>query len=166
MKKVKRCVTSLKNQQVKTIFLSKENYLSSVFKKGGFDYSEVVAQRRSVKKLFLEISQKFTGKHRTRASFLIKSQVRPATFFKKRLWHRCFPANFAKFPLTPFLKEHFRQLLLIISENSQQNVLIHAFFIRRRFFACASIFLLFFLTFISLFLLIFYCLYNQREKRH
>ena len=108
MKKVKRCVTSLKNQQVKTIFLSKENYLSSVFKKGGFDYSEVVAQRRSVKKLFLEISQKFTVKHRTRASFLIKSQVRPATFFKKRLWHRCFPANFAKFPLTPLLKEHFR----------------------------------------------------------
>ena len=25
---------------------------------------------------------------------------RPATFLKKRLWHRCFPVNFAKFPRT------------------------------------------------------------------
>ena len=29
-------------------------------------------------------------------------------FIKKRLWHRCFPVNFAKFPRTPFLKEHLR----------------------------------------------------------
>ena len=27
----------------------------------------------------------------------------PATFFKKKLWHRCFPVNFAKFLRTPFL---------------------------------------------------------------
>ena len=26
-----------------------------------------------------------------------EQQTRPATLFKKRLWHRCFPVNFAKF---------------------------------------------------------------------
>ena len=36
----------------------------------------------------------------------------PATLFKKRLWHRCFPVNFVKFLRTPFLKEHLWWLLL------------------------------------------------------
>ena len=27
---------------------------------------------------------------------------RPATLFKKRLWHRCFPVNFAEVLITPF----------------------------------------------------------------
>ena len=34
--------------------------------------------------------------------------LRPATLFKKRLWHRNFPVNFAKFLITPFLTEHLR----------------------------------------------------------
>ena len=29
---------------------------------------------------------------------------RPANLLKKRLWHRCFPVNFAKFLSTPFLQ--------------------------------------------------------------
>ena len=29
-----------------------------------------------------------------------------------RLWHRCFPVNFAKFLRTPIFKEHLRWLLL------------------------------------------------------
>ena len=29
-----------------------------------------------------------------------------ANLLKKRLWHRCFPVNFAKFLGTPFIKEH------------------------------------------------------------
>ena len=29
---------------------------------------------------------------------------RPATLLKKRLWHRCFPVNFAKFLRIPFLQ--------------------------------------------------------------
>ena len=33
-------------------------------------------------------------------------------FIKKRLWHRCFPVNFAKFLRTPFFTEHLRWLLL------------------------------------------------------
>ena len=30
----------------------------------------------------------------------------PATLLEKRLWHRCFPVDFAKFLRTPFSKEH------------------------------------------------------------
>ena len=30
---------------------------------------------------------------------------RPATLLKKRLWHRCFPVNFVKFPLRCILKK-------------------------------------------------------------
>ena len=35
------------------------------------------------------------------------------TLFKKRLWHSCFPVNFAKFLRTPFLMENLRWLLLL-----------------------------------------------------
>ena len=38
--------------------------------------------------------------------------LRPATLIKKRLWHRCFPMNFAKFLRTSFFTEHFWWLLL------------------------------------------------------
>ena len=41
-----------------------------------------------------------------------KLQAAPETLLKKRLWHRCFPVNFAKFLRTPFLAEHLRWLLL------------------------------------------------------
>ena len=37
---------------------------------------------------------------------------RPATLLKKRLWHRCFPMNFAKFLRTPFLQNTSGRLLL------------------------------------------------------
>ena len=39
---------------------------------------------------------------------------RSATLSKKRLWHRCFPVNFAKFLRTPFSIEHLWWLLLWI----------------------------------------------------
>ena len=42
--------------------------------------------------------------------FLLKYE-RPE---KKRLWHRCFPVNFAKFPGTPFFTEHLWWLLLLL----------------------------------------------------
>ena len=38
--------------------------------------------------------------------------LRPATLIKKRLWHRYFPANFAKFLKTPFSLNTSGQLLL------------------------------------------------------
>ena len=34
------------------------------------------------------------------------------TLFKKRLWHRCFPVNFAKFRRASFLTEHIWWFLL------------------------------------------------------
>ena len=40
------------------------------------------------------------------------SGLRPATSLRKRLWHRCFPLNFAKFLRTLFLTENLRWLLL------------------------------------------------------
>ena len=44
-------------------------------------------------------------------------RLRPATLLKKRLWHRCFPVNFAKFLRTPFLTEHLWWLLLVFSKR-------------------------------------------------
>ena len=63
--------------------------------------TEAVAQRCSVKKVFLEISQNS------------QENACAATLLKKRLWHRYFPVNFAKFLKTPFLTGHLRWLLLL-----------------------------------------------------
>ena len=52
--------------------------------------TEAVAQRCSVKKVFLEISENSLENTCARV-------LRPATLFKKGLWHRCFPVNFPKF---------------------------------------------------------------------
>ena len=52
---------------------------------------------------------KFTGKHLCQR--------------KKRLWHRCFRVNFAKFLRTPFLTEHLRWLLLPINILHWRNTL-------------------------------------------
>ena len=74
---------------------------------------EAVAQRCSVKKLFLAISQNSQDYTWARVSFL--------TLVKKRLWHRCFPVNFAKFPRTSFLTEHLRWLLLIVYRGNYKH---------------------------------------------
>ena len=41
-------------------------------------------------------------------------RLRCATLLKKRLWHRCFPLNFAKFLRATFLTEHFQWLLRLL----------------------------------------------------
>ena len=58
----------------------------------------------------LKIFGKFTGKHMCqRPLFYSKVAVlRSATLLKKRLWHRCFPVNFARFLGTSFFTEHLR----------------------------------------------------------
>ena len=63
----------------------------------------IVAQRCSVKKVFLEILQKSKENNRARVSFLIKLQAK-LTSFKKRLRQRRFPENFAKFLRTLFYR--------------------------------------------------------------
>ena len=64
-------------------------------------------RRCSIKKGVLRNFAKFTGKHLCQSLFLI-------FLWKKRLWHRCFPVNFAKFLRKAFFTEHFRWLLLIL----------------------------------------------------
>ena len=71
-------------------------------------------------KVFLEIPQN-SQENKLKASgqgllFNKVAGLRPATLLKRRLWHRCFPVNFAKFLGTPFLKEHLQWLLLIFSQ--------------------------------------------------
>ena len=65
---------------------------------------KAVAQMCHFKKEFLEISQNSQENICARVSFLIKSQVWPTTLLKIRLWHKCFPVNFAKFLRTRFLQ--------------------------------------------------------------
>ena len=46
---------------------------------------------------------KFTGKHLCQSLFFNKiAGLRPVALLRKRLWHKCFPVNFAKFSRTPF----------------------------------------------------------------
>ena len=56
----------------------------------------------------------FTGKHRRWSLFLNNLQA-SCNFVKKRLQHRSFPVNFAKFPKTPFLQNTSGWLLLVLT---------------------------------------------------
>ena len=47
-------------------------------------------------------------------------QARSATLLKKRLWHRCFSVNFAKFLRTLFLQNTSRRLLLYSKSRTNQ----------------------------------------------
>ena len=69
--------------------------------------------------MFLEISQKLTEKHLCQSLFFNEvAGLRHATLLKMRLWHRCFPVNFAKFLRTHFLqKSSWRLLLLLLRWN-------------------------------------------------
>ena len=60
--------------------------------------------------MFLKVSRNSQENTCASISFLI----RPATLFKKRLRHRCFPVNFAKFLATPFFIEHLRATASVI----------------------------------------------------
>ena len=65
------------------------------------------------KKGVLRNFTKVTGKHLCQNLFFNNvAGPRNATLLKKRLWHRCFPVNFAKFLRTRFLTEYLRRLLL------------------------------------------------------
>ena len=70
-----------------------------------------VSYKKRYSKKFRKIYRKTPN---ARVSFLIKLQAWHAILLKKRLWHRCFPVNFAKFLRITFLKDHPRWLLLIL----------------------------------------------------
>ena len=60
--------------------------------------------RCSIIKGVLENFTKFTGKHLCWSHFFNKvTSLKPSTLLKKRLQHRFFPVNFAKFLRTPFI---------------------------------------------------------------
>ena len=42
----------------------------------------------------------------------VPERLRPTTLFKNRLWHWCFPVKFAKFLITPIVKNICERLLL------------------------------------------------------
>ena len=80
--------------------------------------------RSSRPKVFYKIGAlnyftKFTEKHFYQRLFFNKSLffnkvacLRPATLFKKRLWYRRFPVNFAKFLRIPFYTDYLQWLFL------------------------------------------------------
>ena len=81
------------------------------------------------KKRVLRNFAKFTGKHLCKSIFFNTVAVlKPATLFKKRLWHRCFPVNFTKFLRTPFLQNttggSFCQIFLYFVFRSIFNLLL------------------------------------------
>ena len=76
-------------------------------------YSEAINWRCSIKMDVLRNYTKLTGKHLCQSLFFDKiAGLRSATFLKKRLWHRRFPLNFAKFLRATFVTEHLWWLLL------------------------------------------------------
>ena len=57
------------------------------------------------KKGVLRNFAELTGKHLCQRLFFNKVVgLKPATLLKKRLWHKCFPVNFANFLKTTFLE--------------------------------------------------------------
>ena len=67
---------------------------------------------------FVSVSRPLCIAHFSSGCFCLWiSKAPPATLLEKRLWHRCFPVNFAKFLRTPFFTEHLWQLLLNIVPN-------------------------------------------------
>ena len=78
-----------------------------------------LSQNRSSHQRCSSKFRKFTEKHLHKSLFLIKLQALGLQLYlKKRLWHRCFPVNSAKFWRTLFLIEHPWWLLLNLSASS------------------------------------------------
>ena len=73
-----------------------------------FTFDRSSHQKCSMKKGVLRNCAKFTGKYLCQSLFLIKL-LQPNL---KRDWHRCFPVNFVKFLIKPFLQNTFGCLLL------------------------------------------------------
>ena len=85
--------------------------------------SEAATRGVLLRKGVLRNFAKLTGKYKCQSPFFNKvAGLRPATLSKKRLWHRCFPVNFAKFLRTPFLQNTYGRLLLpVFALDSFEN---------------------------------------------
>ena len=71
------------------------------------------------KKDVLKNFPKFTGKQHLCQSFFFAGP-RAATLFKRKLWRRCFPVNFATFLRAPFSIAQLRWLLLEIIKKYEE----------------------------------------------
>ena len=80
------------------------------------------------KKVVLRKIAKFTAKHLC---------LRPATLLKKRLWHRCFPVNFAKFLRLPFLQNSSKPLLLYSETFWKKKIILHDLFGKKEIIFCS-----------------------------
>ena len=70
-------------------------------------------QRCSMKNVFLRNFTKFTKQYLRQSLFFNKvADLGSVTLLKKKLWHRCFPVNFAKFLRKPFLQNTSGRLCL------------------------------------------------------
>ena len=64
----------------------------------GYNYIESSRPEVFCNKVVLRNLAKSTGRHLCQSLFFnIVADAKPATLLKKRVWHRCFPVNFAKF---------------------------------------------------------------------
>ena len=61
--------------------------------------------------------------HKTRKKKPTCGRICPATLLKKRLWHRCFPVNFAKILRKRFLQDITRWLLLKMPFQASLHVI-------------------------------------------
>ena len=81
-------------------------------------------RRYSVRIGLLRNFAKFTGKH-------LYQSLRPATLLKMRVWHRCFPVNFAKFLRKPFYRTTPRDciyaLFILIQSSLSFSILERVF---------------------------------------
>ena len=74
------------------------------------------------KKCFHKNFAEFKGKHLHQSLFFSKvASLRPATLLTKRLWHRCFSVNFAKFLGKPFLTQHLQFIYKVLMKCNFQN---------------------------------------------
>ena len=62
----------------------------------------------------------FTKRSSRPEVFCKKGSLRPATLLKKRLWHKCFLVNFAKFLRAPFIIEHLWTTPCLTSQRSMK----------------------------------------------
>ena len=78
--------------------------------------------RCSVRKGVLRNFAKFKGKHLCQVLFYNKvAGPEPATLLKKRLWHKCFPMNFAKFLRIPFHRTPLNDCFSTIQHFRAEN---------------------------------------------
>ena len=80
-------------------------------------YTKERHRKCSIKKPVLKNFAVFTGKHLCWSLFLINVAGLRLVTYLKRLQHRCFPVNIAKFLRTPILKKICQPWLLYMKDT-------------------------------------------------